>query len=195
MMNERCAKDLDLPNSEYDFVLFTLEVELYSMYDDARFEIGAEMTRCRSDLNSFWKGETEYTCVVHYWIRIRVVSPRLPVRPGSIRHGSFRPGKWVDSPPINCYYIIIDEVFFDNFWEIIYLLVVCKKNNNSFILVYFKYLFISWTYKKNNNSFILVYFCQRSQVKLFLQNLQKQHARTVKRLCFFLYQRKSAWND
>ena len=60
-----------------------------------------------------------------------------------------------------------------------------KKNNNSFILVYFKYLFISCTYKKNNNSFILVYFCQRSQVKLFLQNLQKQHTRTVKRLGFF----------
>ena len=39
--------------------------------------------------------------------------------------------------------------------------------------------------KKNNNSFILVYFCQRSQVKLFLQNLQKQHIRTVKRLGFF----------
>ena len=95
---------------------------------------------------------------------IRVVSPRLPVRPGSIRPGSFRPGKWVDSPPLNRYYIILDEVFFDNFLEIIYLLVVCKKNNNSFILVY---------------------FCQRSQVKLFLQNLQKQHARTVKRLWFF----------
>ena len=88
--------------------------------------------------------------------------------------------------PLNRYYIIIDEVFFDNFLEIIYLLVVCKKNNNSFILVYFKYLFISCTYKKiNNNSFILVYFCQRSQVKLFLQNLQKQHTRTVKRLFFF----------
>ena len=105
---------------------------------------------------------------------------------------------WVVSPrkvsrfaPLNRYYIIIDEDFF----EIIYLLVVqnvCKKNNNSFILVYFKYLFISCTYKKNNNSFILVYFCQRSQVKLFLQNLQKQHTRTVKRLGFFLYQRKSA---
>jgi hypothetical protein len=98
---------------------------------------------------------------------------------------------WVDSPrkvsrfaPLNRYYIIIDEIFFDNFLEIIYLLVVCKKNNNSFILVYFKYLFISCTYKKNNNSFILVYFCQRSQVKLFLQNLQNQHTRTVKRLGF-----------
>ena len=80
---------------------------------------------------------------------IRVVSPRKVSR----------------FAPLNRYYIIIDEVFFDNFWEIIYLLVVCKKNkNNSFILVYFKYLFISCTYKKNNNSFILVYFCQRSQV-------------------------------
>ena len=105
---------------------------------------------------------------------------------------------WVVSPrkvsrfaPLNRYYIIIDKVFFDNFLEIIYLLVVCKKINNSFILVYFKYLFISCTTTKNNNSFILVYFCQRSRVKLFLQNLQKQHTRTVKRF-FFLYQRKSA---
>ena len=88
---------------------------------------------------------------------------------------------WVVSPrkvsrfaPLNCYYIIIDEIFFNNFLEVIYLLVVCKKNNNSFILVY---------------------FCQRSQFKLFLQNLQKQHTRTVKSFFFFLYQRKSAWND
>ena len=43
-------------------------------------------------------------------------SPLLPVRPG----------KWVDSPHFR-YYIIIDEVFFDNFLEIIYLLVVYKK--------------------------------------------------------------------
>jgi len=28
--------DLDLPNSGYDFMLLTPEVELYSMYDDAR---------------------------------------------------------------------------------------------------------------------------------------------------------------
>ena len=54
--------------------------------------------------------------------------------------------------PLNRYYIIIDEVFFDNFLVIINLLVVCRKNKNSFILVY---------------------FCQRSQAKLFLQNLQK----------------------
>jgi hypothetical protein len=63
--------------------------------------------------------------------RIRVVSPRKVSR----------------FAPINRYYIIIDEVFFDNFLVIIYLL-VCKNNNNSFILVYFKYLFISCTYKK-----------------------------------------------
>ena len=94
------------------------------------------------------------------------------------------PRKWSRFAPLNRYYIIKDEVFFDYFWEIIYLLVVSKKYNNSFILVYFKYLFISCTYKKNNNSFILVYFCQRSQVKLFLQNLQNQHTRTVKRLGF-----------
>jgi hypothetical protein len=57
--------------------------------------------------------------------------------------------------PLNRYYIIIHEVFFDNFGVIIYLLVICKKNNNSFILVYFNYLFISCI-QKNNNSFILV---------------------------------------
>ena len=54
-----------------------------------------------------------------------------------------------------------------------YLFISCiQKNNNSFILFYFNYLFISCI-QKNNNSFILVYFCQRSQAKLFLQNLQK----------------------
>ena len=79
---------------------------------------------------------------------IRVVSPRKVSR----------------FAPLNRYYIIKDEVFFDYFLEIIYLLVVCKKNN----------------------TFILVYFCQRSQMKLFLQNLQKQHTRTVKRLFFFV---------
>ena len=51
--------------------------------------------------------------------------------------------------PLNRYYIIIDEVFFDNFFVIIYLLLVCKKKiNKSFILVYFNYLFISCIQKK-----------------------------------------------
>ena len=91
---------------------------------------------------------------------------------------------WVVSPPkvsrfapLNRYYIIKDEI--------IYLLVVCKKYNNSFILVYFKYLFISCTYKKNNNSFILVYFCQRSQVKLFLQNYKNNTQEQSKGWVFF----------
>jgi hypothetical protein len=68
--------------------------------------------------------------------------------------GSFRPDYLFVLPrkvsrfaPLNRYYIIIDEVFFDNLLVIIYLL-ACKKNNNSFILVYFKYLFISCTYIK-----------------------------------------------
>ena len=54
-----------------------------------------------------------------------------------------------------------------------------QKNNNSFILVYFNYLFISCIQTKNN-SFILVYFCQRSQAKLFLQNFQKPHKNSKK---------------
>ena len=51
-----------------------------------------------------------------------------------------------------------------SFWTtlIIYLLVVPR----TYIYV------LGCTYKKKN-SFILVYFCQRSQAKLFLQNLQK----------------------
>ena len=62
--------------------------------------------------------------------------------------------------PLNRYYIIIDEVFFD----------------------FGNYLFISCM-QKNNNSFILVYFCQRSRAKLFLQ-ITKNHTRTEKRLFF-----------
>ena len=86
----------------------------------------------------------------------------------------------VDSPrkvsrfaPLNRYYTIIDEVFFDNFLVIIYLL-VCKKKKkiHSFWSTLNIYLLVVHT-KNNNNSFILVYFCQRSPAKLFLQNLQK----------------------
>ena len=39
-------------------------------------------------------------------------------------------------------------------------------------------------YKKNNNSFILVYFCQRSQAKLFLQITKKTH-KNSKKVVFF----------
>jgi hypothetical protein len=72
----------------------------------------------------------------------------------------FSPQKVSRFAPLNRYYIIKDEVFFGN------------------------YLFISCMQK--NNTFILVYFCQRSQMKLFLLNLQKQHTRTVKRFFFFV---------
>ena len=86
----------------------------------------------------------------------------------AIESGSFRPitcSPWVDLPrkvsrfaPLNRYYIIIDEVFLDNFLVIIYLLVVCKKIIiHSFWSTLIIYLLV--VYKKNNNSFILVYFC------------------------------------
>jgi hypothetical protein len=63
--------------------------------------------------------------------------------------GSFRPD-YLFAPVSESirYYIIIDEVFFDNFLVIIYLLVVCKKIIISFILFYFNYLFISCIQKK-----------------------------------------------
>ena len=47
--------------------------------------------------------------------------------------------------PLNRYYIIIYEEFFGNY---LFIVLVCKKNNNSFILVYFNYLFISCIQKK-----------------------------------------------
>jgi hypothetical protein len=77
-------------------------------------------------------------CLRFYSVsRIRVVSPRVD-SPCVVS-----PRKVSRFAPLNRYYILIDEVFFDKFLEIIYLLVVCKNNNNSFILFYFKYLFIS----------------------------------------------------
>ena len=79
--------------------------------------------------------------------------------------GSFRPRKWVDSP---LYY---------NRWRFFwnYLFISCMQKKiiiHSFWSTLNIYLLVVHT-KKNNNSFILVYFCQRSQAKLFLQNLQK----------------------
>ena len=81
--------------------------------------------------------------------------------------------------PLNRYYILIDEVFFDNFLEIIYLLVVCKNNTNSFILVYFKYLFISCLLLSKLSS------------ETFLAKFTKTTHKNSKKI-FFLYQRKSA---
>ena len=97
--------------------------------------------------------------------------------------GRFAPitcSPWVDSrrkvsriAPLNRYYIIIDEVFFDNFFGN-YSFISCmqkKRIIHSFWSTLIIYLLV--VYKNNNNSFILVYFCQRSKAKLFLQNLQK----------------------
>ena len=113
------------------------------------------------------------TCLI--WIR--VVSPRKVSR----------------FAPHNGYYIIIDEVFFDNFWVIIYLLVVCKKKNNSFISVYFNYLFISCIQK-----IIIIHSFWFTFVKDLKRNFsfkiyKKPHKSSKK--FFFLYQRKGAWND
>ena len=51
-------------------------------------------------------------------------------------------------------------------------------------MTYVYCIFISCMQKKNN-SFILVFFCQRSQVKLFLPNLQKTTHEQYKALFFF----------
>ena len=68
--------------------------------------------------------------------------------PGRFAPITCSPRKVSQFAPLNGY-IIIDEIFFDNFLVIIYLLVVCKKKkNNSFILVYFNYLFIGCIQKK-----------------------------------------------
>ena len=91
-----------------------------------------------------------FLAILAWFNGIRVVSPRKVSR----------------FAPLNRYYIIKDEVFFDYFLEIIYLLVVCKKYNNSFILVYFKYLFISCTYKKKQPFYcscvVFCKFCKKS---------------------------------
>jgi hypothetical protein len=71
------------------------------------------------------------TFVLFTFHRYLVVSPQLPVRPGSIRPNYlFAPDRFT---PLNRYYIIIDEVFFDNFVVIIYLLVVYKKKEINMI--------------------------------------------------------------
>ena len=118
------------------------------------------------------QGQKGKTC--HRHRGIRVVSPRKVSR----------------FAPLNRYYIIIDEVFFDNFWVIIYLLVVCKKKNNSFISVYFNYLFISCIQK-----IIIIHSFWFTFVKDLKRNfsfkIYKKPHKNSKKL-FFLYQRKGA---
>ena len=96
----------------------------------------------------------------------------------SWEHNNFKSGyltcncfkKVCQFAPLNRYYIIIDEVFFDNCLVIIYLLIVCKKTNNSFILVYFNYLFItSCIQKKIIHSFWSVEYCWIQKEEYFSQ--------------------------
>ena len=68
-------------------------------------------------------------------------------------------------------YIYYIEGIFPNFGPWLPIRPWKKKKIHSFWSTLIIYLLV--VYKKNNNSFILVYFCQRSQAKLFLQNLQK----------------------
>ena len=105
--------------------------------------------------------------------RIRVVSPQKVSR----------------FTPLHRYYIIIDEVFFDNFWVIIYLLVVCKKNNNSFIFVYFNYLLISCIQK-----IIIIHSCWSTFVKDLKRNSScKIYKKTHKFFFFAPTQKYMKW--
>ena len=98
--------------------------------------------------------------------------------------------------PLNRYYIIIDEVFFDNFLVIIYLL-VCKKKIHSFCSTLYTYLLVVHTktiihsiwstfvkdlnrnffckiYKKpHKNSKKVVFFCTNAKVHEMTKMLYK----------------------
>ena len=152
MMNERCAKDLDLPNSEYDRVVYAgsriiLDVWWCKIWNRGRND------QVPKWLEFLLKGRD----------RVYMCSSLLNKNPG--RFAPITCSPWVDSPPINCYYIIIDEVFFGNFCEIIYLLVVHTKKIiiHSFWSTFVKDL--KWNFS----------------CKIYKNNTP----RTVKRLCFF----------
>jgi hypothetical protein len=81
------------------------------------------------------------------------------------------------------------NLIYSVFGPVRFLLPVCRIH--SFWSTLNIYLLVVHT-KKNNNSFILVYFCQRSQVKLFLQNLQKTTI-TVKMFFFVPTQKCMKW--
>ena len=80
--------------------------------------MGIFMKRKRNVLNSTFFTRTWYTdCKqTNPFFGIRVVLPQVD-----------SPQKVSRFAPLNRYYIIIDEVFFDNFLVTIYLLVVCQK--------------------------------------------------------------------
>ena len=71
-----------------------------------------------------------------------VWSLKIPLAFRSFAPITCSPRKVSRFAPLNRYYIIIDEVFFDNFFGIIYLSVVCKKKViiHSFWSTFVKYL-------------------------------------------------------
>ena len=98
--------------------------------------------------------------------------PRWPdiMNPGRFAPITCSPRKVSRFSPLNRYYIIIDEVFFDNFLVIIYLLVVCKKTIiHSFWSTFVKDL------KRN-----------------FSCKINKKPQKNSKKVVFFWYKLKSA---
>ena len=99
-----------------------------------------------------------------YWTIIEI---RLPRNNPSKRYRFISPQKVSRFAPLNRYNIIIDEVFFDNFLVIMYLLVVCKKKIHSFWSTFVKDLkrnFSCKIYKKpHKNSKKVVFFLVPTQ--------------------------------
>ena len=107
---------------------------------------------------------------------IRVVSPRKVSR----------------FAPLNRYYIIIDEVFFDNFLVIIYLLVVCKKNIiHSFWSTLIIYSLVA--YKKKWYFIHFGLLLSKISSETFLAKFTKNHTRTVKSFFFVPTQKCMKW--
>ena len=72
------------------------------------------------------KDPAVFTGLEKAWVTVdKVGIPTL--NPGRFAPITCSPRKVSRFAPLNRYYIIIDEVFLDNFLVIIYLLVVCKK--------------------------------------------------------------------
>ena len=110
----------------------------------------------------------------------------LKMNPGHFVPITCSPRKVNRFAPLNRYYIILDEVFFDNFLVIIYLLLACQKKIiiHSFWSTLIIYLLV--VYKKNNNSFILIYFCQRSWKWNFSCKVYKKPHKNSKKVVFFV---------
>jgi hypothetical protein len=128
------------------------------------------------DVVEVWSPKSE----VWRYLSLSVVSPRKVSR----------------FAPINHYYIIIDEVFFDNFLVLFIYQLYAKKKViiHSFWSTLIIYVLV--VYKK---IMILSFWSTfvKDLKRTFLAKFTKNHTRTVKsqKVGFFLYQRKSAWND